>query len=73
MQHADAFTDSDDHSIIDLEPGTIMCSPARNPGTSLELLKAHALITKQNKKETERSWSTAQEDLLFTWVEKSAG
>lgn len=71
---ADDFTDSDDHSIIDVEHGTIMySSPVRKPGTSLELLKAHALITKQNKKETERSWSTAQEDLLFTWVEKSAG
>lgn len=43
------------------------------PSHTMKLLKAHALINEENKKETELSWSSSQEDLLYTWVEKAAG
>lgn len=43
------------------------------PKHRLHLLQAHVLINEEHKRDTELSWSTSQEELLYTWVEKAAG
>jgi hypothetical protein len=48
-------------------------SPGSQRPSSLEILMAQTIIHKQNRKDIEDSWTTKQEDLLYTWSEKAAG
>lgn len=69
----ETYTQNGESVVVDINSTNQFTIDTIDNIDNIEVLKAQALVSKQERQSRICSWTVSQEELLFTWSEKAAG